>query len=60
MLQKIKDPNLNKALRLLEPLFRNYEPDMHGSNIMLRGSQWVFMDPISHPQDPIFNNMDDD
>ena len=60
MLQKITDPNLNKALRLLEPLFRNYEPDMHGSNIMLRGSQWVIADPISHPQDPIFNNMDDD
>lgn len=45
------DPNLKRALRLLEPLFRHYEPDMHGDNIMLRGNQWVFMDPVSHNEE---------
>ncbi len=46
--QVVKDPKLKQALRLLEPLFRHYDPDMHGGNIMRRGSQWVFMDPVAH------------
>jgi hypothetical protein len=51
MQQVVVDPKLKQALRLLEPLFRNFEPDMHGSNIMLRGSHLVFVDPISHEVD---------
>lgn len=48
MQQIVKDPQLKQALRLLEPLFRHYEPDMHGSNIMMRGNQMVIIDPISN------------
>lgn len=35
-----------KALRLLEPLFNNYQQDMHDGNFMLRGSQLVIIDPV--------------
>ncbi len=51
MITVAKDPNLKEALRLLEPLFRHFEPDMHLHNIMLRGTQWVFIDPITHIYD---------
>lgn len=44
----VKDLKLKQALRLLEPLFRHYEPDMHKGNIMLRGKQWVFVDPVAN------------
>jgi hypothetical protein len=47
MIRSIQEPNLKQALRLLEPLFRHYTPDMHGANIMVRGTQWVFIDPVS-------------
>lgn len=44
-------PSLKQALRLLEPLFRNFEPDMHGGNIMYRdtptGPILVFIDPVN-------------
>lgn len=49
------DPNLKQALRILEPLFKHFHPDVHGNNIMLRniGSthQLVFIDPISDADD---------
>lgn len=42
------DPNLKQALRILEPLFKNFYPDMHSDNILARTpSQLVFIDPIS-------------
>ena len=44
----VTDPQLKQAFRLMEPLFRHYRPDMHTGNIMLRGSQWVFVDPVTH------------
>jgi hypothetical protein len=51
MINNVKDPFLRQALRLLEPLFNHFEPDMHKNNIMLRGTHWVFVDPISHNVD---------
>lgn len=51
MQQVVQDPKLKQALRLLEPLFRHYEPDMHFNNIMLRGNQWVFIDPVTNPSE---------
>jgi len=48
MQRTVHDPKLKEALRLLEPLFRNFTPDMHFGNIMLRGSQWVITDPITY------------
>ena len=50
-IQTTKNPQLKQALRLLEPLFRHYDNDMHLKNIMYRkGShgqpEIVFMDPI--------------
>lgn len=46
--QSVIDPQLKEALRLLEPLFRHFQPDMHEENIMARGDgHWVFMDPIA-------------
>lgn len=42
------DPKFAQALRLLEPLFKHYSPDLHTGNIMIRGSnQLVFIDPIT-------------
>lgn len=47
MQQVVTDQHLKQALRLLEPLFRHYEPDMHDGNIMIRQpNQWVFIDPV--------------
>lgn len=47
------DANLKQALRILEPLFNKFHPDVHGNNIMLRDVggtyQLVFIDPISDP-----------
>lgn len=48
IMRTVHDPKLKEALRLLEPLFRNYTPDMHFGNIMLRGNQWVITDPITY------------
>lgn len=46
------DPTLKQAMKLLEPLFRNYSADMHFGNVMVRktssGPQLVFMDPVSY------------
>ena len=43
-------PSLKVAMRLLEPLFKNYLPDMHSGNVMYRktpiGPVLVFLDPI--------------
>lgn len=49
--QTTKNPQLKQALRLLEPLFRHYDNDMHLKNIMYRKGahgqpEIVFMDPI--------------
>lgn len=42
------DSNLKNALRLLEPLFKHYTPDMHFNNVMVRhNGQLVFIDPTS-------------
>jgi hypothetical protein len=45
------DPQLKQALRLMEPLFRKFHPDVHGGNIMYRngpnGPHLVFVDPVS-------------
>jgi hypothetical protein len=50
--KKTVDPELKKAMKLLEPLFRNFGTDMHFGNVMVRktgqGSQLVFMDPITY------------
>ncbi len=51
MIAHITDPTLKQSLRLLEPLLRQFEPDMHGSNILMRGAQWVFIDPVTHTFD---------
>lgn len=46
------DRTLKQAMKLLEPLFRNYTADMHFGNIMIRksnnGPQLVFMDPVTY------------
>lgn len=46
------DPSLKQAMKLLEPLFRNYSADMHFGNVMVRktpqGPQLVFMDPVTY------------
>jgi hypothetical protein len=45
------DNNLKQAMRLMEPLFNKYHPDLHLKNIMLRKTQngyhMVFIDPLS-------------
>ncbi len=42
---------LKQALRLLEPLFNHYDPDVHQDNIMQRlNNHFVFIDPISHKE----------
>jgi len=50
MMTNTPDPKLKNALRLLEPLFKKFKPDVHGNNIMMRynGSKihLVFTDPI--------------
>jgi len=52
------DPQLKQALRLLEPLFKHYEPDMHTNNVMIRPpNQWVFIDPISANYDDDDENL---
>lgn len=47
---RTKDVNLKKALRLLEPLFNKFYPDMRKTNIMLRkgqgGTHIVITDPV--------------
>ena len=49
IMKNTKNPDLSKALRLLEPLFRHYGPDMHMGNIMKRSNgQIVIMDPITY------------
>lgn len=48
IINNTKNPHLKQALRLLEPLFQHYGPDMHLGNIMKRGSQFVFIDPITY------------
>lgn len=44
------NPKLAEAMRLLEPLFRRFTPDIHMDNIMIRrtgvGPQLVFVDPV--------------
>lgn len=40
------DPQFRAALRLLEPLFTKFIPDLHGDNFMLRGTQLVIIDPV--------------
>jgi len=49
--QSTQYPDLKKAMRLMEPLFNNYSPDVHAENIMYRktpnGPQLVFADPIN-------------
>lgn len=43
----IVDNDLKQALRLLEPLFQHYNPDMHFGNIMVRSDgHIIIMDPI--------------
>jgi len=43
------DKDFKQALRLLEPLFRHYESDMHGSNVMIReNGHWVIVDPVTN------------
>ena len=49
MYNTVQDKYFKQALRLLEPLFRHYVPDMHDSNIMTRDNgHWVIIDPVSH------------
>ncbi len=47
---KTQYQSLKQAMRLLEPLFRHYLPDIHQYNIMCRkssqGTVLVFLDPI--------------
>ena len=51
IIQNTKYPSLKEALRLLEPMFRHYSPDMHLGNIMIRqspnGPEVVFIDPLN-------------
>jgi hypothetical protein len=55
LIQKAEDPQLKQALRLIEPLFRHYDVDLHMDNIMLRttGStpQVVFTDPVTKDEE---------
>lgn len=45
------DANFKKALRLLEPLFRHYGPDMHFDNVMVRGNgEIVLLDPVTYAE----------
>lgn len=47
--QNTTDPQLKKALRLLEPLFKKFYPDLRPQNIMLRktgGTHIVIVDPV--------------
>lgn len=49
--QSTNNKFLKQALRLLEPLFKHYDPDVHQDNIMQRqNNQFVFIDPISHKE----------
>lgn len=49
IMKNTPDTQLKQALRLLEPLFRHYGPDMHLGNIMKRtNGQIVFIDPITY------------
>ena len=49
MINHTTNKYLKQALKLLEPLFANYPPDMHKGNIMQRdNNQWVFIDPITN------------
>ena len=46
--QTTTNPQFRNALRLLEPLFRIYQPDMHDGNFMVRGTnQLIINDPIA-------------
>lgn len=50
LMNKTQDPKLKQALRLMEPLFRHYQPDMHLGNVMIRRTggipQLVIADPV--------------
>jgi hypothetical protein len=50
LIKNTKDVKLKQALKLVEPLFRHYQGDMHLGNIMLRGTgsgaQLVIIDPV--------------
>ena len=49
MYKNTTNSQLKQALKLLEPIFTNYEADVHSSNIRQRaGGQLVFIDPASH------------
>ncbi len=49
LLQTTSDKYLKQAIRLMEPLFRYYRPDVHFNNIMIRSpNQFVFIDPINY------------
>ena len=47
MLRLSPNKQFAQAIRLLEPLFRHHDADMHFGNLMLRGKQLVIMDPIT-------------
>lgn len=47
LLTKIKNSKLREALRLLEPLFKHYTPDVHCMNWMVRANnELVITDPV--------------
>lgn len=50
LFRETRDHNLKKALRLLEPLFNKFNPDLRKTNIMIRkgqnGTHLVFIDPV--------------
>ena len=48
MRQNTTNKDFANALRLLEPLFRKFAPDMHFNNVMLRGRQLVIIDPVGY------------
>jgi len=47
---RITDDNLIKALRLIEPLFKNFMSDLHSDNFMIRPStkELVIIDPVQN------------
>ncbi|CAB4133417.1 hypothetical protein UFOVP257_182 [uncultured Caudovirales phage] len=69
-MRNIKDRNLKAALVIIHNILKKYdifEPDIHGNNIMVRGTpygpQLVLMDPISDngesiPSDDVIDNED--
>ena len=59
IIELTKFKSLKQAMRLLEPLFKNYMPDMHSGNIMYRktpnGPVLVFLDPIQYDNTNTFD-----